>query len=194
MDEIADGIISFDFWLYSLLAACVAQALAAICYRFDFSNDESQSDHETYVVAVNECTSAKGFVGVALPKANLPSFPKPYFTTVLAGWFAGNVLLSFIIAIDCFPINAHDPAYGLFAGLASAPFALAGILTVAVLRGDFKKMWAYKEHWGAPSGNRTQHVGPTPAGSTPLLIEVKTEVTIQEDALDEKDIPVTALV
>lgn len=129
-------------------------SLIAGCFRFDYSNAVDASA-ESFAPSALESVDAPackvGYLssGVLLPLHAPNWFAKPYYTVALWSWLIAQVSAAGLLALALpFPEAILDS--GVFTYISvylSCVFVVTSVVVTAVLRGEAKKMWTYREVW-----------------------------------------------
>lgn len=77
----------------------------------------------------------------------LSTFKKTYSSAALFGWFCGYGVLAASVAGGF--ITCSWELSGVTASYFTAPIMAIFVFTTALIRGEFRKVWAYKEDWDA---------------------------------------------
>ncbi|KAI5119979.1 hypothetical protein M0805_004424 [Coniferiporia weirii] len=78
--------------------------------------------------------------------ASSAPYAKPYFYASLAGWLAANALLAAMTTAGY--VIGKPELTGMYVMYLSMPLMALAVAALAVVRGDFEKLWEYKEDWG----------------------------------------------
>ncbi|BGP41259.1 hypothetical protein JCM10450v2_005301 [Rhodotorula kratochvilovae] len=124
------------------------------CFRFDWANHVEASPEVASAVTLETCEPRKRLAkylsqGVVLPSSISTAFPKPYYTTALASWLLAQVIV-FGLWVAAMPLPAELLETGTFdlMGLTLAiPSIIVGLVITASIRGEFRRIWTYKEVW-----------------------------------------------
>ncbi|GAA6055866.1 hypothetical protein JCM3770_001528 [Rhodotorula araucariae] len=124
------------------------------CFRFDWANHVENSPEVASVVTLETCEPRQRCAkflsqGVILPSTISTAFPKPYYTTALSAWLLAQVAV-FGLWVAAMPVPAEILETGTFdfMGLMLAiPFIIVGLVVTAFIRGEFRRLWTYKEVW-----------------------------------------------
>ncbi|THG99917.1 hypothetical protein EW145_g7170 [Phellinidium pouzarii] len=73
------------------------------------------------------------------------SFSKPYFHAALGGWFSAYVLLAVLCSTDHFTYVPE--IMGMYLVYMSFPLIAIAVLVTAMVRGELRRVFAYKEDW-----------------------------------------------
>lgn len=80
------------------------------------------------------------------PTSSSTPYAKPYFYASLAGWLAAYAVLA---AMSTAGYIANGPELtGMLVMYVSMPLMMFAVTTLALVRGEFRKLWMYKEDWG----------------------------------------------
>lgn len=143
-------------WMCTLFAAVPLSRLFATALRFDFANHDEATqsptpaiDVQTVPAPVAKTPGRQLTAGVKAPShwavVTVP-FERRYFQAVLAPWILAHIITYVLIDQGLLP-SFGRAAYTLYAMLLSIPLMLTALVTVALLRGESKKMWKYEEVW-----------------------------------------------
>ena len=129
-------------------------AQIAACYRFDYAN-HVESSPEVASIGQLATTPAPPKLtallseGIIVPQTDPVGFARPYYTAALWSWLLA-ALASFGIISTAMPLDEDTmlmrPTDYLTLTL-SIPFMVVGLVVTASIRGEFKRMWTYKEVW-----------------------------------------------
>ncbi|CEQ41543.1 SPOSA6832_03268 [Sporobolomyces salmonicolor] len=138
--------------------SCGPGVLIAGCFRFDYANANADSPDafaapalETVDAPVKRSSRFARFFsrGVVFPTTLTSRFFKPYYTTALWSWLLAQLATFGIFAL-ALPLPAEALSTSAFdlLGLALAiPFLVVGLAITASIRGEFRRLWTYKEVW-----------------------------------------------
>ncbi|GAA5873666.1 hypothetical protein JCM16303_002551 [Sporobolomyces ruberrimus] len=154
------AVMKYITYFTSALYTMMQGVLVAGCFRFDHSN-ALESSPDTFAPVVLESVEAPAkrctFLssGLVLPSSVPSHFAKPYYTVALWSWLIAQIgtagLLALVLPIPKALVQASlFPLIGFF--LSSILLVITLPLT-AVVRGEFKKMWTYKEVWVPKTDN-----------------------------------------
>lgn len=119
-------------------------------YRFDYAqhlnkSGESAPVHETVIAPANKLDLTNG---VVLPAWGPRRFRKPYTFTTTFSWFLAHVLVAaFFVVVDVPQDVLDTSAFSLMGLTLAIPIMVFNLFVVAYVRGDFRSMWQYTEHW-----------------------------------------------
>ncbi|GAA5868331.1 hypothetical protein JCM1840_005641 [Sporobolomyces johnsonii] len=132
--------------------------LIAGCFRFDYANAIADSPDafaapalETVDAPVKPSSRFARFVsrGVILPTTVTSRFFKPYYTTALWSWLLAQLATFGIFAL-ALPLPAEvmsTSAFDLLGLTLAIPFLVVGLAITASIRGEFRRLWTYREVW-----------------------------------------------
>ncbi|KAI5119990.1 hypothetical protein M0805_004433 [Coniferiporia weirii] len=137
--------------IISCMWSTVAYNFVSLCYRLDHAfayPDELPSDLPFVGSAIRGAADARGIqITYDLPNvAGKPvsprlRFAKPYFHAALGTWFGSYAILA------ASGVDAVHEMWGLYVIYISVPLITLAVIGVAVFRGEFRRVWAYKEEW-----------------------------------------------
>lgn len=90
-----------------------------------------------------------------------PRMSKWYFNAALSGWVGGYVALAAAVAGEF--LTCSWELSGITALYFSAPLMGIFVFTTALLRGELRKIWTYKEDWSAAPSLEDGFEGPVDA-------------------------------
>ncbi|GAA5855195.1 hypothetical protein JCM9279_007587 [Rhodotorula babjevae] len=130
------------------------------CFRFDWANHVAESPEVAQAVTLETCEPRKRFAkylsqGVILPATMSTAFPKPYYTTALWSWILAQVAVVGLW-IAALPLPREVLEAGTFDIMAlslAIPFMVVALAITASLRGEFRRLWTYKEVWSRPESD-----------------------------------------
>lgn len=165
----------------------------AACYRFDYAN-HVEANPELAQIATLETVAPSSKCrraisdGVVLPQSDPVGFARPYFTTALWSWMLA-MMASFGILSMAMPLSAEVLAMHTLdlVGLTLAiPFMVVGIVLTASIRGEFKRMWTYKETWFTKADDKTEGAIALLSGDADEETLPAYEIDSDRESLDEK--------
>ena len=186
---------SFTFEVESCAGTDVRGSLAQIaaCYRFDYANHVESSPGVASIGQLATTPAPQKFTallseGVIVPQTDPVGFARPYYTTALWSWLLA-ALASFGIISTAMPLDEDmllmRPTDYLTLTL-SIPFMVVGLVVTASIRGEFKRMWTYKEVWvPKQDDDKTEGAIALPEGDDEEALPAY-EVDEERDSVDEK--------
>ena len=130
------------------------------CFRFDYANHAADSPEAAQAVTLETCEPRKRFAkylsqGVILPATMSTAFAKPYYTTALWSWILAQVaVVGLWIAALPLPHEVLEAGtFDIMALSLAIPFMVVALAVTASLRGEFRRMWTYKEVWSRPESD-----------------------------------------
>ncbi|GAA5860904.1 hypothetical protein JCM3774_003182 [Rhodotorula dairenensis] len=178
-------------WMSAWFALAPGLLITA-CYRFDYANHVEASPE---VAAVGQLATAPAphklaallSEGVVVPQTDPVGFARPYYTTALWSWLLA-AMASFGIVAKAMPLDKDmmlmRPTDYLTLTLA-IPFMVVGLAVTASIRGEFKRMWTYKEVWVPKQEDKSEGAIALPEGEDEESLPAY-EVEEEHDLVDEK--------
>ncbi|KLO06614.1 hypothetical protein SCHPADRAFT_945949 [Schizopora paradoxa] len=133
--------------------------IISLCYKMDYAFALESRKIATPVVRLRQPEGSSSSDAsstwkeiahvVRISSSFRPVFDKPYFNASVAGVIASAVFMAAFMAW----LEAHDPSMSedgviqFFLSPVSMPFVCAFPLALAYKRGEFSKVWGYKEKW-----------------------------------------------
>ncbi|TKA55898.1 hypothetical protein B0A53_01593 [Rhodotorula sp. CCFEE 5036] len=179
-------------WMSAWFALAPGLLIAA-CYRFDYANHVESSPGVASIGQLATTPAPQKFTallseGVIVPQTDPVGFARPYYTTALWSWLLA-ALASFGIISTAMPLDEDmllmRPTDYLTLTL-SIPFMVVGLVVTASIRGEFKRMWTYKEVWvPKQDDDKTEGAIALPEGDDEEALPAY-EVDEERDSVDEK--------
>ncbi|GAA5991064.1 hypothetical protein JCM10908_006522 [Rhodotorula pacifica] len=179
--------IAISSWL-----AIAPGLLITACYRFDFANHVEASPEVASVGQLATTPAPPKLAhlvseGVIVPQSDPVGFARPYYTVALWSWLLAAMasfgILTLAVPVDADLLIVHPLDY-LTLTLA-IPFMVVGLIVTASLRGEFRRLWTYKEVWVPKSEDKTEGAIALPEGDEEESLPAY-EVGEQHDLADEK--------
>lgn len=141
------------------------------CYRFDWANHveanpDIASAHTFEVASPPAKYADRVSAGVVVPKSDPAGFARPYYTTALWTWLLA-MLASFGLHASALPIPAEMIAthsVDIVGMTLAILFMVPALFITASIRGEFKRLWTYKEVWVPAQTDEAEGVIALPAG------------------------------
>ncbi|KAG0659418.1 hypothetical protein C6P46_005197 [Rhodotorula mucilaginosa] len=179
-------------WMSAWFALAPGLLIAA-CYRFDYANHVESSPEVASIGQLATTPAPRKFTallseGVIVPQTDPVGFARPYYTTALWSWLLA-ALASFGIISTAMPLDEDmmlmRPTDYLTLTL-SIPFMVVGLVVTASIRGEFKRVWTYKEVWvPKQDDDKTEGAIALPEGDDEEALPAY-EVDEERDSVDEK--------
>ncbi|GAA5927007.1 uncharacterized protein JCM15063_000430 [Sporobolomyces koalae] len=139
----------------SAFYAALPAFFVAGCYRFDHANAVEAAPESFAPVPLRTVDAPRRkrgstlSTGVILPSSVPEHFARPYYTLALWSWMLSHVVTSGILSLALpIPETVFDNSlYPVLSFLVSSTILVIAICTAAAFRGEFGKMWRYKEVW-----------------------------------------------
>ncbi|KZS87719.1 hypothetical protein SISNIDRAFT_553050 [Sistotremastrum niveocremeum HHB9708] len=139
-------------WNLIVIGSGLQGQIITLSYRFDYYlwTLTREQTGEADPIADSEATVeliAAATMGIRAPsKAQIPPFPKRYFTIALVTWLATHV-----VGLAGMPIlHPAFQCFGVIAlGCISMPLVSLALASAARLKGQSEEIWAYKEGWSS---------------------------------------------
>ncbi|GAA5908727.1 hypothetical protein JCM6882_008186 [Rhodosporidiobolus microsporus] len=157
------AVMNYINALFPFIYAVVPGMLVAGAFRFDYANYVTENPAAASAITLETIEPRARFArilskGVVLPTQAPKNFYKPYFATALRSWVLAQAVTFGIFAAglpleeDVFKTSAFD-----LLGLSLAiPFMIVGLAITATIRGEFRKLWTYREVWTPKEGEAAE--------------------------------------
>ncbi|GAA5825125.1 hypothetical protein JCM11251_006107 [Rhodosporidiobolus azoricus] len=157
------AVMNYLNLLSPFIYALVPGILIAGAYRFDYANHVEENPAAASAVTLETIEPRARFArilskGVILPSHAPSNFYKPYYATALRAWVLAQAATFAMFAAgiplddDVFKTSAFD-----LLGLSLAiPFMIVGLAITATVRGEFRRLWTYREVWTPKEGEAAE--------------------------------------
>ncbi|BGP17633.1 hypothetical protein JCM10213v2_005668 [Rhodosporidiobolus nylandii] len=159
----SDKVMNYVNLLMPVVYGLFPGILIAGCYRFDYANHVEENSAAASVVTFETVAPRARFAkflsqGVILPSTVPSRFYKPYYATALRSWFLAQVVTFGLFAAALpLPEGALDcSAFDLLGLSLAIPFMIIGLAITATIRGEFRRLWTYKEVWTPKEGEAAE--------------------------------------
>lgn len=122
----------------------------AIAYRFDFAQHLALTGNSSPTLDTLDAPIKKPHFtrGVLVPAVTPRGHSKPYFASALGGWLVAQALVAALFTFLDIPLPILETQrYDLLVLTLAIPLMCAGVVSMAVCRGEFRAMWRYTEKW-----------------------------------------------
>ncbi|GAA5878234.1 hypothetical protein JCM8547_003163 [Rhodosporidiobolus lusitaniae] len=149
------SVMSYINLFYPVIYAFVPGMLIAGCYRLDYANHVAENPAAASTVSLetveprSRCAARFMSKGVVFPSTAPENFYKPYYATALRAWLLAQ-LVTFGMFYCALPLDEDilkTSSFSLLSLSLAIPFMIVGLAITATVRGEFRRLWTYREEW-----------------------------------------------